>query len=82
MNPHDISIFRNVERKLDKEGTDLAHIDVLVTRGEVTLTGLFLDRISHRDLTDLEIARIKQTLMRVDGVTEVIIHLARASAFV
>ncbi|MCX7918106.1 MAG: BON domain-containing protein [bacterium] len=82
MNPRDISIFRDVERKLDKEGVDLAHIDVLVHRGEVTLTGHFMDRISHRDLTDLEINRIKQILLHIPGVSEVIIHQAKASAFV
>ncbi|MDI6783912.1 MAG: BON domain-containing protein [bacterium] len=82
MNPRDISIFRDVERKLDKEGLDLAHIDVLVHRGEVTLTGHFMDRISRRDLTDFEINRVKQTLLRVNGVSEVNVHLSRASAFV
>lgn len=82
MNPRDITIFRDVERKLDKEGLDLAHVDILVHRGEVALTGVFIDRISHRDLTDLEISRMKQTLMHINGVTEVTIHLARSSAFV
>ncbi|MFB3897766.1 MAG: hypothetical protein ACE14V_15860 [bacterium] len=82
MNPRDISIFRDIERKLDKEGVDLAHIDILVHHGEVALTGIFIDRISHRDMTDLEINRMKQNLMHINGVSEVIIHHARASAFV
>jgi len=82
MNPRDISIFRDIERKLDKEGLDLAHLDVLVHHGEVTITGHFMDRISHRDLTDFEINRVKQTLLRVNGVSEVTVHLAHASAFV
>jgi osmotically-inducible protein OsmY len=82
MNPQDISIFRNIERKLDKEGVDFAHVDISVHHGEVALTGIFIDRISHRDMTDLEINRMKQVLMHINGVSEVIIHHARASAFV
>jgi len=82
MNPRDITIFRDVERKLDKEGVDLAHIDILVHHGEITLTGHFMDRISHRDLTNLEISRMKQTLMHMSGVSEVVVHQAKASAFV
>lgn len=82
MNPQDISVFRDVERKLDKEGVEMAYLDILVHRGEVSLTGHFMERISHRELTDMEISRIKQILLRVNGVNEVTIHLARASAFV
>jgi hypothetical protein len=82
MNPRDISVFRDIERKLDKEGVDLAHVDILVHHGEVALTGIFIDRISHRDMTDLEVNRMKQVLLHVNGVSEVIIHHARASAFV
>lgn len=82
MNPQDISIFRDIERKLDKEGVDLAHVDILVHHGEVALTGIFINRISHHDMNDLEINRMKQTLLHINGVSEVIIHHARASAFV
>jgi hypothetical protein len=78
----DITILRSVERKIDKEGLDPAKVDVLVMHGHITLTGLLVDRITQQKLDGPSRERFKKDLSRIDGVTEITLHMSDVAGFV
>ena len=78
----DITILRTVERKVDKEGLDPAKLDVLVMHGHITLTGLLIDRITQQKIDGPSRERFKKELSRIDGVSEVTLHMSDSAGYI